>query len=129
MKRKEFVVEDTKRIIESLQSQGNAKDAAVIITLLKEYEYSTFKEWNDRYDFYFLKLEEMLNDTLFNPKETAKKLANMHPTLQQSFMRLATAFMQQMVDKAYVDDRNRKTQELSKKMLEAVKDDIYLPFI
>jgi len=72
-------------------------------------------------------------------RELGKKLAEMHPTLQQNFMRVVTAFIEaqsKKVTEGYYDDRNRATVELASLAMSRWKDsrycydgEIHLPFI
>lgn len=65
-----------------------------------------------------------------NLKEMAEILANDHPTLQQSFMRLALHFIEMEATKEYIGDlRNKATIQLSKEMWEQFKDKAFLPYI
>lgn len=58
------------------------------------------------------------------------KIAEEHPTLQQSFMRAVIGFLQAEAAKTYVDARNEQTRDLAKRLLSGVsEDDLYLPLI
>lgn len=71
-----------------------------------------------------------LNIMAVNENEIGKVMATDHPTLQQGAMRMAMGFIQAMASNQFVDDRNRASHELAKKLMAAVKDDlIYLPLI
>lgn len=69
-------------------------------------------------------------------KDAGKKLSRIHPTLQQNFMRLVLSFVKAETENPYTDARNNATVELSKKIMESLKDSKYfsngefwLPFI
>jgi hypothetical protein len=54
-------------------------------------------------------------------EKLAKLMANDHPTLQQSKMRLACLFIEEMADKSYVDGRNETSQKTAKAMIKGFK--------
>lgn len=79
------------------------------------------------------KLGQQILDSVnnFGSKEgVARYIANGHPTLQQTFMRLAINFMKAMSEKNYTDLRNQASSDLAKKIFESVPySEIYLPFV
>jgi hypothetical protein len=79
-----------------------------------------------------LKISNVLNNMAFRAKETAQMLANEHPTLQQSFMRLCIAFIKIQAEKDLKrnDLRNEASIKTSKKIVEALDSiDLLMPFI
>ena len=97
--------------------------------LLAEYEWATYKEHNDRHEFYRKQVEKMVNDFGFQDEELAKSMANDHPTLQQSFMRMVVQFIEKMADKTYYDDRNKASVQLAKKLKPIIEENRGLPCI
>ena len=81
--------------IESNIENGNVSTED-IKELIKKYKSATYGEYLDRHEFYEDVVESMVNDCGFRYKELAEKMANDHPTLQQSFMRMAVAFIRKM---------------------------------
>lgn len=74
-------------------------------------------------------LENAVNDYSFNPKRFAETLPYMHRTLQQSIFRLVAAIITFMADDGYrTDDRNQASHDISKKLVEILKEE-YIPFI
>ena len=65
----------------------------------------------------------------FQYMELAKERATDHPTLQQSFMRMVTKFIEKMADKSYYDDRNKASVELAKKLKPIIEENRGLPCI
>ena len=55
-------------------------------------------------------------------EKLAELMANDHPTLQQSKMRLACLFVEQMANKSYVDGRNKSSHETAKSMIKGYKE-------
>jgi len=53
-------------------------------------------------------------------KVFAKYLANDHPTTQQSLVRLCVAFLREMANKEYTDDRNECAVRASRIMIAAL---------
>lgn len=67
-----------------------------------------------------------VNSFLFKPKEFAKELGAAHRTLQQSVMRAAWAFIEEMAKKHEAGDydlRNQDAVELAKKIVDAMADE------
>lgn len=63
-------------------------------------------------------------------REVGVMLANIHPTLQQSFMRIVIGFLQEEARKTYVDLRNEATRDLARKLLEGIDEsDLYMPLV
>lgn len=54
-------------------------------------------------------------------KRLAELMSQDHPTLQQSKMRLACAFIEQMANKPHVDGRNETSQKTAKAMIKGYK--------
>ncbi len=77
------------------------------------------------------KLISLLNNYSVDLKEIAEHLANEHPTLQQTFMRLAMYFIYaEAKEGKYSDLRNEQTVKIARKLALAVPfEDAYLPFI
>jgi hypothetical protein len=66
----------------------------------------------------------ILNNMSFNEKAAAKVLANQHPTLQQNAMRLVVAFISEMAQKDYSDDRNEASVKFAQRVdQEMCRDD------
>jgi len=62
--------------------------------------------------------------------KVGEAVANLHPTLQQGFMRMAIGFLTAVAGKEYVDARNEATRDLAKKLLGSLtSDDMFLPLI
>lgn len=97
--------------------------------LLAEYEWATYKEYDDRHEFYRKQVEKMVNDFGFQDEELAKFMENDHPTCQQSFMRMVVTFIEKMADKPYYDDRNKASVELAKKLKPIIEENRGLPCI
>lgn len=97
--------------------------------LLTEYEWATYKEHNDRHEFFRKQVEKMVNDFGFQDEELAKSMANDHPTLQQSFMRMVVQFIEKMADKSYYDGRNEASVKLAKKLKHIIEENRGLPCI
>lgn len=109
----------------------NEDEKKAIADLVKAYENNTYDNWSDRHQYYRDIVDSMVNDCGFEDKELAKAMANNHCTLQQSFFRMVLYFLNEMAkDGKYYDDRNKKAVELSKMMINAIKDENqYVPFI
>lgn len=74
-------------------------------------------------------LEDAVNSYSFNPKRFAETLPYIHRTLQQSIFRLVVAIINFMADDNYrTDDRNQAAHDISKKLVEILKDES-IPFI
>lgn len=97
--------------------------------LLIKYKCATFKEYNDRHEFFRKQVEKMVNDFGFEDEKLAISMANDHPTLQQSFMRMVVQFIVKMADKPYYDDRNKASVELAKKLKPIIEENRGLPCI
>lgn len=84
-------------------------------------------------------IERIINTHPDIPEGIGRELANTHPTLQQNFMRVVVAFIQEMANKKYWDPRNEASVEIAKILWEELKktkyyskvskEKIYLPFI
>ena len=78
----------------------------------------------------FETISGLLNNYGFKDHEVAEKLANDHPTLQQSFMRLCAEYIYIQSEKEYSDGRNEQTVKACKKLAEVLKDEgLYFPLI
>lgn len=71
-------------------------------------------------------------------EELAKELSRMHPTLQQSFMRVVLEFVKMMAEKPTHDLRNEATVKLSREIWNAMtktpyysekKNKVFLPWV
>ncbi len=84
-------------------------------------------------------IERIINTFPDIPEKIGRELANTHPTLQQNFMRVVVAFIQEMANKKYWDPRNEASVEIAKILWEELKktkyysevpkEKICLPFI
>lgn len=97
--------------------------------LLTEYKFATYKEHNDRHEFFREQVEKMVNDFDFQDEKLAESMANDHPTLQQNFMRMVTMFIEEMANKTYFDDRNKASVELAKKLKPIIEENKGMPYI
>jgi len=78
----------------------------------------------------FNTIESVLNNMGFDEATVAKKLANTHPTLQQTFMRLAAEFIHNQAQKTHFDGRNESTGNACKKLSKLMIDgNMYFPHI
>jgi len=103
---------------------------AIVSKLLTSYESSTYKEYEDRHQWYRDVVDDMVNDMSFEDDKLAEKMTTNHPTLQQSFFRMITLFIKKMSTKTYWDARNETSVSLCKKLNEVLdKEDSYIPFI
>lgn len=55
-------------------------------------------------------------------EQLAELMANDHPTLQQSKMKLACMFIEQMANKSYTDARNEESKKIANAMIRGFKD-------
>ena len=127
MKRNNELCEQIKAMLESDNLSEEQKKA--FKELLTEYEWATYKEHKDRHEFFRKQVEKMVNDFGFQDEELAKSMANDHPTLQQSFMRMVCLFIHEMAQKKYFDDRNKGSVALAKELDPIIKEKGYLPCI
>ena len=84
-------------------------------------------------------IEKLINTFSDIPEEIGRRLASTHPTLQQNFMRMVLAFIQEMSSKKYWDLRNEASVEIAKILWRELKntkyyskvpqEKIYLPFV
>lgn len=125
-KRDTDLIEKANAVLSATEINDDARD--VIRDLVKKYESTTYKEHSDRHEFYADIVSDMTNDYGFKDEELADKMANEHPTLQQSFMRFVVKFIKKMANKEYYDGRNERSVMLAKKMATAMEDS-YLPMI
>ena len=78
----------------------------------------------------FRTIDSMINNMGFNEKEVAKKLANTHPTLQQTFMRFVAEFIHEEAKKEHFDGRNEATGKICKKLSKIMKEEnTHLPYV
>jgi len=63
------------------------------------------------------KISDAMNTFGLREKEVAKILANEHPTLQQNFMNIATAFIVEMSKKNYANGRNQCSVDKAKRIV------------
>jgi hypothetical protein len=125
-KRDNELASDVRTIAETL----NNKKKNTILELVKKYEYATFAEWKDADEFVANCISNFTDSFDFPDELIAKKMANEHCTLQQSFMRLCMTFIKLMSEKNYWDGRNEASVKTAKKIMEAFGDEpISLPFI
>lgn len=127
MKRNNELCGQIKAMLESDNLSEEQKKA--FKELLTEYEWATYKEHNDRHEFFRKQVEKMVNDFGFQDEELAKERANDHPTLQQSFMRMVCLFIHEMAQKEHFDDRNKGSVSLAKELDPIIKEKGYLPCI
>lgn len=76
-------------------------------------------------------LESAISDLNFKPERFAKACCNhMHKTNQQTLFRVMMALIKAYGDPDRVTDpRNRASKEISVRILEALGNDTYIPFI
>lgn len=118
------------KVEEVLNAENLTEEQKAVISSLKsDYEYATYKEYEDRHDFYRKMVSRMTNDMSFEDEKLAKHMASEHPTLQQNFMRFCALFIKEMANKSYYDARNENSVLLAKEMLPIIQEKGYLPFI
>lgn len=117
------------KVNEIINNLSNEQDKETIKSLIRAYEEVTYKEYSDRYKFNNEALSDMINDFGFSEKDTAKFMANEHPTLQQTFMRLACKFIGEMADKTYTDGRNEASVNLARKIKPILVENGGLPMV
>lgn len=125
-KRKNEIIEAAEKLIAEDNITTEQKEA--VQKLINAYKRNTYDNWDDRHEKYRDIVEDMVNDCGFQDKKLAEKMANNHPTLQQSFMRMCANFIQCMAKKTYYDDRNKASVEYAKSIVDNVGDK-YFPFI
>lgn len=125
-KRKNEIIENAQNFL--LNSNLSDEEAKPIVDLINAYKRNTYDKWEERHEMYRNIVDDMVNDCAFQYKELAEKMANNHPTLQQSFMRMCANFIQRMADKTYCDDRNRVSVEYAKAIMDNVGEE-HFPFI
>lgn len=76
-------------------------------------------------------VSDAINKFGFNYQEFAKKSSHDHPTLQQNLMKLCISIIKEYAtDNRYVDDRNKASVELAKKIYtECDLEHCHLPLI
>lgn len=127
MKRNNELCEKIKEMLKSDNLSEEQKKA--FNELLAEYKWATYKEYNDRHEFFRKQVEKMVNDFGFQDEELAKERANDHPTLQQNFMRMVCIFIHEMAQKKHFDDRNKGSVSLAKELDPIIKEKRCLPYI
>lgn len=125
-KRDNELVKEIEVLIETVDTPYHAN---LIKKLLEKYEYATFPEWSDKPKFTADTIDEYVNDFGFADDLVAETMANNHPTLQQSFMRLCLKFIKKMSEKKYWDGRNEAAVKMAKQMIEPLGDAIGLPCV
>lgn len=126
-KRDNELVKEIEVLIEAVNTPYHAN---IIKKLIEKYEDATFAEWKDADDFVANSISDFTNSFSFPDELIAKKMANEHCTLQQSFMRLCMTFIKLMSEKKYWDGRNEASVKTAKKIMEAFGDEpIALPCI
>lgn len=103
-------------------SNPNDDDTALLKSLIQKYEYATFPEWSDKPKFTADAIDGFVNDFGFADELVAETMANNHPTLQQSFMRLCIKFIKKMSEKKYWDGRNEASVKTAQKIMETFGD-------
>jgi uncharacterized membrane-anchored protein YjiN (DUF445 family) len=125
-KRKNEIIENAQNFL--LNSNLSDEEAKPIVDLINAYKRNTYDKWEERHEMYRNIVDDMVNDCGFQYKELAEKMANNHPTLQQSFMRMCANFIQRMAEKTYCDDRNRTSVEYARAIMDNVGEE-HFPFI
>lgn len=74
-------------------------------------------------------LTSIVNSFTFPTEYFAERMMSEHRTLQQSTMRLFIAIIREWSQQEYYDLRNEATIKLSKKIINALDDTDYLPFV
>lgn len=113
-------------LLEKVMGSDHSSDVDVLV---KKYENLTYDKYSDRHTFYEDVVSDMVNDMGFDYRGIAEKMANEHPTLQQSFMRMCVAFIKEMSEKKYTDGRNEHSVNLAKKIMNGIENDTYLPMV
>ncbi len=111
------------------QTLTSKEDRGTIEALVLSYEQTTFGDWQEVPEWESGTLSGMVNSSSFDEGRLAAAMAGDHPTLQQSFMRFCCKYIQAMASKTYVDDRNRSSVRIAKKLAAALDSDDSLPFI
>lgn len=124
-KRNEELITKVTEILDN--SNLSASDKETIQTLLGSYKDKTYKEHEDRHKFYQDIVSDMVNDYGFDDDGLAEKMANEHPTIQQSFTRFVAKYIKKVRERGYADGRNQASLDFC----EAVGDltDTYFPFV
>lgn len=78
----------------------------------------------------FNTISGLLNNYGFDETAVAELIANDHPTLQQTFMRLAAEYIHVQAEKKHFDGRNEATGNACKKLAQVMKEEgMHFPFI
>lgn len=118
------------KVEEVLNAENLTEEQKAIISSLKsDYENATYKEYEDRHDFYRNMVSRMTNDISFEDKKLAKFMASEHPTLQQNFMRFCVMFIKEMANKSYCDARNENSVSFAKSVMPIINNEGYFPYI
>lgn len=126
-KRDNEFVKEVEVLIDAVDTPYHAN---LIKKLLEKYEYTTFPEYSDKPKFTADVIDDFVNDFGFADDLVAETMANNHPTLQQSFMRLCLKFIKKMSEKKYWDGRNEASVKTAQKIMEAFGDEpIGLPCV
>ena len=125
-KRNNEIIENAQNFL--LNSNLSDEEAKPIVNLINAYKRNTYDNYSDRHEMYRNIVDDMVNDCGFQYMELAEKMANNHPTLQQSFMRMCANFIQRMAEKTNCDDRNRVSVEYAKAIMDNVGEE-YFPHI
>ena len=115
-KRDNELVKEIEVLIEAVNTPYHAN---IIKKLIEKYEDATFAEWKDADEFVANSISDFTNSFSFPDELIAKKMANEHCTLQQSFMRLCMKFIKEMSEKKYWDGRNEASVKTAKKIMKA----------
>lgn len=71
-----------KKVRELLNADNLSKEQKdTIASLLVDYEFATYKEHNDRHEFFRKQVEKMVNDFGFQDEELANAIANDNPSI------------------------------------------------
>lgn len=105
----------------------SAEDAKILNELISRYNSATYAEHSDRHQFYQEMVSDMTNDMGFDDDGLAEKMANEHPTIQQSFMRFVAKFIKKMASKEYWDARNESAVQFAQGVGELANT--YFPFV
>ena len=125
-KRNAELVDKARALAQTLSSQ---EDRGTLEALVLSYEQTTFGDWREVPDWESSTLSGMVNSSSFDEGRLAAAMAGDHPTLQQNFMRFCCRYIKAMASKTYVDDRNRKSVTIARKLAAALGTDDSLPFI
>lgn len=126
MKRDELIIANAKSVMANPNLSEDENNA--ISTLIAAYESVTYKDWEDRHEFYRNIVDKMVNDMSFESEKLAEFMANNHPTLQQTYMKHCQHFIKAMSGKTYTDARNEYAVRLARE-LQKMSENYALPMI